>query len=376
MKIIKYLFLITVLLFVGLTVYVSTQSAQYKIIKTKIIKTPKNEVYNYVNDLKNWNNFIEENSNFTKLTSSTKTSGAGAKITFLEKENKTIYQIISIKPAASIGVSKNSDNINAQLNWYFKDTLGGTKVTIVSSGSVDLKTKIKLFFQGGIAPKIENQVDLDLEKLNKTLHYELDTFKIIQNGIVSIDSTFCIKRTITCYEKDVESNIKIVIPQLQKYCKQKNIVPSGPTFIDLQKSVNTNGISQLSVCVPVSDSIYTSPNGVFKFAKIDNYQGLKATLRGNTIHLPKLVAALTSEISTKAFNANKSNRYIQIYKVGYFDTDSKTEWITEIIIPEEPKKPKYLRIKRPIGDTTREPGDVKPSDVNLVPVTEPAAKIN
>ena len=376
MKIIKYLFLIAVLLFVGLTVYVSTQSAQFKITKTKIIKTPINEVYNYVNDLKNWNNFIEENSNFTKLTSSTKTSGAGAKITFLKKENTTIYQITSIKSAASIGVSKNSDNVKAQLNWYFKDTLGGTKVTIVSSGSVDLKTKIKLFFQGGIAPKIANQVDLGLEKLNKILHDEVDSFKIIQNGIITIDTSFCIKRIITCYEKNVESNIKIVVPQLQKYCKQKNIVPAGFTFIDRQKSVNTNGIIQLSVCVPVSDSIYTSPNGVFKFAKIDKYRGLKATLQGNTIHLPKLLAALKSEISTKAFNASQFDRYIEIYKVGNLDNDSKTKWITEIIIPQEPEKPKYLHIKRPIGDTTREPGDVKPSDVNLVPIIEPAAKIN
>ena len=376
MKIIKYLFLIAILLFIGLTVYVSTQSPQFKIERTKILKTPLNEVYNYVNDLKNWNNFIDQDSDFTKTNLSSKTAGTNAKITFIKTDCSTSYHIILSKPYAAINIVKNSENEKAKLNWYFKDTLGATKVTIQSEGNVDLKTKVKLFFQGGIEQKIGNSMELDLEKLSKTLQYELDTFKIIQNGIVTVDSTFCIKRTITCYEKDIQNNIKIVLPQLQTYFQQKKINPSGQPFVDIQKSGNLSTLMKLSVCIPVSDSIYTAPNGVFKFEKIDKYRGLKATLQGNTVNMPKLWLALKTEISKKAFIANKVGRYIEVYKVGYFDTNSKTKWITEVIIPQETEKPKYLRIKRPTGDTTTEPADLKTTDSKVTPIKETSSKIN
>ena len=376
MKIIKYLFLIAILLFIGLTVYVSTQSPQFKIERTKIIKTPINEVYNYVNDLKNWSDFIDQDLNFTKTNLSPKTAGINAKITFIKTNCSTVYQIVLSKPYATINIVKNSESEKAKLKWYFKDTLGATKVTVRSEGSVDLKTKIKLFFQGGLEQKIGNNIELDLEKLSKRLQYEIDTFKIIQNGVVTVDSTFCIRRTIICYEKDVQNNIKIVLPQLQSYFQQKKIKPSGQPFVDIQKSGDSSTLMQLSVCIPVSDSIYTAPNGVFKFAKIDKYRGLKATLQGNTVNMPKLWLALKTEISKKAFIANKVGRYVEVYKVGYFDTNSKTKWITEVIIPQETEKPKYLRIKRPTGDTTIEPGDLKTTDSKVTPTTESSSKIN
>ena len=50
MRILKYLFLLLLLFFIGLTVFVTTQKGEYEVICSKVIKTPKPTVYNYLNE--------------------------------------------------------------------------------------------------------------------------------------------------------------------------------------------------------------------------------------------------------------------------------------------------------------------------------------
>ena len=376
MKIIKYLFLIAILLSIGLSVFVSTQTAHFNVCRSKIIKTPRAEIYNYVNDFKNWENFITTTTKIKKTNFSKKTSELGSKISFTEKTGETYYINVFNSKNAVITFLKTSNGAQSKVNWIFKDTIGGTKVIIKNEGSVDLKTKISWFFQGGITKKIENQTELCLEKLNKTIQYEVSTFEIKVNGIVIQDSTYYIKRAITCYEKDVQNNIKIVLPQLQIYCNQKNIKPSGKPFIEYQKSNSESTIVQLSVCIPVKDSVFTAPNGVFKFASLQKYSGLKGTLKGNYTHITKLWTALRLEINNKQINTNKIGRYFEIYKTNKTQTPSQTSWITEIIIPLEIPKPKYSGIKRRYDLDTQQSTDLNSTETNPIPTNEATPKIN
>ena len=52
MKILKYIFLLIILLSVGGSVFIATQKSDFKTEKSKVINSPKSAVFNYVNDLK------------------------------------------------------------------------------------------------------------------------------------------------------------------------------------------------------------------------------------------------------------------------------------------------------------------------------------
>jgi hypothetical protein len=54
MKILKYLFLLLLLLSVGGSVFIATQKSNFTTVKSIVIKTPKTSVYNYLNDNKNF----------------------------------------------------------------------------------------------------------------------------------------------------------------------------------------------------------------------------------------------------------------------------------------------------------------------------------
>ena len=80
MKILKYIFLLIVLLSIGGSVFIATQKSNFKIKKFIVINSPKSAVFNYINDYKNWQNwYVWEKDNSTiKLIYSKKTSGIGS----------------------------------------------------------------------------------------------------------------------------------------------------------------------------------------------------------------------------------------------------------------------------------------------------------
>ena len=80
MRILKYIFLLILLALVGITVYVATQSGQFEVTKSSIIKTPKTTVFEYVNDYKNWETFGSwmQKDNGLKFIYRAKTIGYGA----------------------------------------------------------------------------------------------------------------------------------------------------------------------------------------------------------------------------------------------------------------------------------------------------------
>ena len=132
MKIIKYLFLIALLLTIGLSVFVSTQSAQFKIVKSKLIKTPRSEIYNYVHDFNNWDTFITTNNSFKNESSNNQIEANLGSITIENKNYKTLFKTISTIKNQSINQIKIADGASSTYNWFFKDTLGGTKITLKS----------------------------------------------------------------------------------------------------------------------------------------------------------------------------------------------------------------------------------------------------
>ena len=102
MRILKYLLLILLLLFVGFSVFVSTQSADFNLVKSKIIKSSKVAVFNYVNDFSNWNSFISLNNPSKKYNFSTVTSGKGAIIDWSSLSESGKIKNVSVVENATI----------------------------------------------------------------------------------------------------------------------------------------------------------------------------------------------------------------------------------------------------------------------------------
>jgi len=90
MRILKYIFLLILLAFIGVTVYVATQKGDFQVSKSMVIHSPKSIVFDYVNDYKNWETFGSwmTKNNGINFDYPAKTMGAGANFSWQKGDDE------------------------------------------------------------------------------------------------------------------------------------------------------------------------------------------------------------------------------------------------------------------------------------------------
>lgn len=349
MRILKYILLLILLFFIGLSVFVSTQKANYDILRSKVIKTPKATVYNYVKDFKNWDTFSSwiVDDKGIQLNYSNRTIGTNSFITWDGNEGDGKVTTLSFKENDSIAQKMISNGEEAAITWRFKDTIGGTKVTLISLGKLDFKSKILAFFNGGIKSTVEDVYAKTLQNLDKTLDFELNTFDVKVNALVNRPGGFYLKQSIYCKEKSVAKNLKIMIPKMQLFFKKNNIVSTGKPFVIYNKYDKTNDIIGLSVCIPVRDSLRFSPGSDIEWANMLPFTAVKTTLTGDRSHTQRAWAKTFDYITKQKLVRASSQQVIEVYVKGVDDEKQPSKWVTEIYVPVLPKvvprKPTYSK---------------------------------
>lgn len=357
MRILKYILLLVLLLLIGLSVFVSTQKADYNVTRSKVIKTPKTTLYSFINDYRNWETFDAKliSNKSLSFTYPEVTTGKGASFSWAGSDKGKMSTIFT-KENDSIFINKYENDEKSEISFSFKDTIGGTKVTWHSKGKLDFKSKVLSFFNGGINSVVGNENEISLENLNKTLNFELNTFSIKVNGIVNRLGTFYLKQTIVSREKNVNKNIKILLPRMTKFVEKNNIVTNGKPFIIYNKYDRVNDLIGLSVCIPVRDSIFISAGSDMQSAQLPSYSAIKTTLIGDYSHTQKVWKKGYEYLAKNKLERNANLQIIEVYTKNSLDSKTPSQWVTETYIPIVPKviapKPIY---RKPIDSTAVKP---------------------
>lgn len=339
MRILKYLFLLMVLLFIGVTVYIATLKGDFKVKQTAIIHSPRGVVFDYVNDYKNWETF---GSWMTKEHGITfvypaKTMGAGAQFNWDNGSDNGSLKTYFVKENNSILQKGYFNGTTAEMHWKLNDTVGGTTITVEARGKMDLLTKISTFFSGGFGSVANDALEKSLRNLDKTLAYEMKTYSIKVNGIVQRNSGFCLKQTVTCRIKSLPRNIKIMMPKMLHFFKKNNLSMSGKPFILYERYDRANDIVTFSVCAPTAEQIFITSGSEITSGEIVPFTCLKTTLTGDYSHLKEAWTKAENYIRDNGYTPNFAGKYAEVYIKTIDDVKQPSKWITEIHIPVFPK---------------------------------------
>ncbi len=362
MRILKYLFLLLLLFFIGLTVFVTTQKGDYDITQSKVIKTQRATVYNYVNDYHNWETFASwlKDDKKLQLKYSGQSAGKGAFYSWKGNDSEGSLQTLAATENDSIRQKMNFNGSTSEIYWTFKDTLGKTKVSWRSKGKMTAMMKIKAFFQGGMASVMGDLYEKSLLHLDRTLDYEMNTYAIKINGLVNRPKTFYIGQTINTYEDKALKNIKVLLPKMTQFFEKNQMVMGGKAFVSYNKT--SNNIVNLSVAIPVKDSVYIMPGSEFSSGETEAVTALKTTLTGDYSHLKEAKIKAINYILKNQLKQNPAAYVTEVYVKTVKDTKQPSQWVTEIYIPVYPKaaapKPAY----RP-KDSTATPTVNAPAEV-------------
>lgn len=340
MKILKYVFLLLLLSFVSFSVFIATQKGTFTVERSQFIHASKINTFNYVNDLQNWENFITLIKEGVKREAriSKKTQGKGALYIWKSGEGNGWIQTNSIKKNNSISQKMIIDESEFNTTWFFKDSLGGTKVTLVAKGEMNFSYKIYTALHGGAKRIIGNLLDNSLINLDKYLDFEINTFTIKTTGIVQKLGTPYIKQTFTCKIGSVINNSKIVFSKLHSFCEQNSIERNGKPFIIYHSYDAQNNLATISICVPIKKAIITSEGSDILSDELKPFKAVKTTLYGDYSHSSEVIKKSKAYINQKVITPSSNFSHIDVFTIGKNETKYPSKWKTESYFPVQSKK--------------------------------------
>lgn len=335
MRILKYILLLALLAVIGLSVYVATQDSAYKVERSKVINAQKSVVFSYVNDYKNWEDFgawKEEDPNMVFTYGDTTIgngasyswkgdSGEGKTITIFEKENDSIAQNVTF-----------SGN-EAKSYLTFKDTAGGTKVTWHSEGNLGFMAKVYATFKGGASQMIGKMFEKTLDKLEKIIAYEMNTYDIKINGVVQKSGGYYFQQKITCKISESQRNINIILTNMLRFFEENNIKRTGSPFAIYSNYDLASNLTTLSVCLPMQDEIFTAEGSDYTSGKLEPFQAVKTTLKGDYSHSKEAWDKTVEYIKKNNLAPNAGGKHLEFYTIGSSEVKNPSKWITEIFVP-------------------------------------------
>jgi effector-binding domain-containing protein len=340
MKILKYLFLLSLLSLVALTVFVATQKGVFTVERSKVVNSPRTTVYNYINDFRNFEDFeswaVEDPT--IRMSFPGKTAGNGA--SFFWEGNEAAGNAITLqaKEGESIHQKMNFNGTQADVNWIFKDTLAGkTKVTWKAKGEMSFWFKIYTVLNGGSDKIIGTMYEKSLANIDKNLDYETKTYAIKVNGVVKKTESFYIKQTFTSEIQKVNKNARVVIPKLIEFSKTNNLYTNGKPFIIYHTYDTKTNLAKISICLPIRKEILISSGSDILSGKLNSFEAVKTTLKGDYTHTNEAIAKTTAFINNGKMVRDLGWSHLEILTAGKLDVKSPSKLVTEIYYPIIPK---------------------------------------
>ncbi|MBU0941240.1 MAG: SRPBCC family protein [Bacteroidetes bacterium] len=339
MRILKYLFLLFLLSLVALSIFIATQKGEFLIERSKIINSSTASVYNYVNDYRNWEDFgtWSDQDPEMKFRYPGNTTGKGASYSWEGKEGSGNMVTLFTKENDSIAQRMNFDGNTSTVNWKFKDTIGGTKVTWSTKGKMDFFFKIFSALNGGVDKVIGTMYEKSLVNLDKNLVYEIKTFSIKDDGLVTKPQLYYVAQTFTSEISKINKNFKIVVPKITSFCADNDINSNGNPFIIYHSYDTILGLAKISIALPIESEIFLSAGSDINSGKLVNFEAVKVTLTGDYSHTNKAYDKAIAVLNQKQVQRDPKYAFIAMYKKGRSEVRNPSKWITEFYIPLLPK---------------------------------------
>lgn len=393
MKIVKYIFLLLLLAAIAVTVFIATQDGKYNIRQEKVVNAPLDIVYNYVNDYKNWENLgLLTNADTTaQYTYSEITTGKGATMSWQKNDTKGKVQTLNATGNDSISQKLLINDLNSDVSWHFKDTIGGTKVAVELRGKLTFTEKAYSLLNGRSNTNYKASLKKGLDNLTTFLVSELKAYNTEVKGLVTKKQAFYLGQTATSPLADVHKNLSNTFSKLAAFAKENKITITGAPFI-LYKNINKElQTATYTYCIPIKDEIFTAAGSEYEGGNLPSFTALKTTLKGDYSHMPKAWRAANNYIAEKALQENTTAQYVEVYTKSSIQSRRPSQWITDVYIPigapqivptpeAVPNPPVQQGYSRPAPSalsTTRKPvttpATTKPP-VTATPTTVPSAK--
>jgi len=335
MRILKYIFLLILLAFIGVAVFIATQKSEYDVVASRVIKSPRAVVFSYVNDFRNWENFnaLTKEDATSKFTYPAVTSGKGGSASWKSGDGEGKITTVFARDNDSLAQKMMFNGMPSEITWKFEDEGKATKVTWRRKGKVGFWYKVQSVAKGGLDRLLGAVNEQSLADLDKTLVYEMNTYSITENGIVYKSGTKFLRQTILSTIANAPKNRAIMLSKMQHFFTKNAISATGKPFVLYHSFDPSAKITRFSVCIPIKDEVRTSPESDISFGEFETLKSVKITLNGDYSHLPEAWERADGFISKGKLERDPDIRAIEVLSKNIVDVKNPSKWVTHLYFP-------------------------------------------
>jgi hypothetical protein len=339
MKITKYIFLLLLLFSIAFIVFVATQPNEYEITREKEIAASRDNVFNYINDFTTWEDWfkLKEFDSSCEISYTEGTSGVNSGFSW--KSSTSTGKITTTKNVLQDTILQNItiDNEPHTISWFFSDSKKGTKVKWLMKGKISFKWKLKTILQSGIEAVYGNLFEKGINNIDHYLVTELNSVKIIYDGIVTKHAANFIQQKDSCKIEDFQAKSKKMLQNMIEFVETNDISLKGLPFVMVKKKDENKNYIIYSMCVPVEEEILTTEGSEISGGHFDEFLAYKTTLNGDYKHLKKARTKTIEALSKEKYVLDTTFNYIEIYKSSLPKVKNPSQWVTELYFPIKKK---------------------------------------
>jgi effector-binding domain-containing protein len=347
MKLLKYLFYIILVLFIGGAIYFGIKDGKYDISSTKEMDVPLGIIYRTVNEYRTWQDWGPwmELDPDVKLSYADTTYGAGASYswdsehpevgmgsmrTISVEENRSIDQeIIFVTP---LGDSK------SDVYWKFDPVENSARVNVTwgMKGEQTFLEKVFMAFQSEpFDQTLKSMFDKGLSNLETHTQNEMKEYTIVVDGVKQHGGGYYMYTTSASKISELGSKMAPMFGLVSDFMNKNNITFGGMPFTVYNQIDEVNGTVIFSTCIPVNERVITPEGSSVLCGYLKPSRALKSTLSGNYINLGEAYEKAKSFMKENNLSADATAQMFEIYANDPGLFPNPAEWITEIYIPLE-----------------------------------------
>lgn len=347
MKIVKYLFFLVLLVFIGSAIYFGTKEGTFSIENSTTVDAPVSMVFNHANNLekwKEWRIWNKDTADFRFNVSETN-FGEGAAIKWHDEENNNQHHLTNIKviPEKQIiqefTYSSFMGERTGKMIWTFEEVNDKTRVNWIFEGEHTLTDKIyqalsnKNFESVWYARK--NQA---LENLNNSLLKSMGVYSVNVDGVTHYSGGYYLFTSSVAKTENVYERMTPMLFEVQNFIETNNIRKGGAPFI-LYNDVDTTSNNVIfSVGIPVRERIITPESSNVVGAFQEELSAVKITLKGKLSNIKEAHREALQYIRENDYERDKTRKIFEVFSINRQDNLNPAEWVTEIYIPILPQK--------------------------------------
>lgn len=336
MKILKYLFFLILILVIGICIYIAIQPSSYHITRTQVIKAHSPVVYNYVQDLENWKNWIPwlEKDPDMAIKYGESTKGIGASYTWVSRKMSGKLETTAATPFTNLEQKLTYENRPpSEVSWVFEPGEDATTVTWEIKGELDFKSKAFILYKGSMEKNIGPELEKGLQNLDSVIREDIKKYSINIDGITEHSGGFYLYTTTSSKISDSRKKIPERIRLIQEYVANNNITNVGIPFTYYHSWDEENNASIFSNGVFTSSKVITEPDSEILTGQIPPFHALKVTLQGNTENLEEAWDSAFAYLAERQIAQDSTGPYLEFYPSDASRTLNPAKWVTEIYVP-------------------------------------------